>query len=98
MNERHKKIISELTNLLYPETLIFLANNLGKEENTEENIDYILSILLSSYVSALFNLMQWVSEDHSTINENVKKFIKELLEYLNQNDILHTIEIVKNES
>lgn len=88
MKERFEDLNKRLSIILRDECLRFLANNLKFEEDTSD----IINLVLSGYISAMFNTMLFFSEEHHDIHLLVNKFIKNLIKSLEE---IHPISKVK---
>jgi len=88
MKERFDDLNKRLSSVLKDECLSFLANNLKFEEDTSD----IINLVLSGYISAMFNTMLFFSEEHHDMNLLVKEFIKNLLKSIEE---IHPISKVK---
>lgn len=88
MKERFDDLNKRLSIVLKDECLRFLANNLKFEEDTSD----IINLVLSGYISSMFNTLLFFSEEHHDMNLLVKEFIKNLIKSIEE---IHPISKVK---
>lgn len=82
MNERHKKIIDKLTNQLRLGTLNFLNEHLEDKENAS----HVVGIIISSHITSLINLLEFISKHNPDTKESLDKFTDNIIKFLSTQD------------
>lgn len=92
MDERFKKLTEKLSDHISTESCSFLAKNLNKEEN----IGKILDLIISSHITSLSNLMNYVSDNDEISRNLVKNFIDNLYDHIKSSHPIVDMEMVKS--
>lgn len=93
MNEKYKKLVHELGDILIDKSEYFIICFLSKE--CEADTSDLINLVLSSHISSICTLMNTLSIDNVLMNKKVKLFIKNLLCHIETITPIEKVEIIE---
>ena len=95
MDDKFKKLINELSEILLQKSFLFIKDTLDIEK--EVDTSQLINIIISSHISSLCNVIKFLSSQHPEMHEVTKKFSNELIQAISKiHPIAHIEEITIN--